>query len=295
MTGDWLLVHNPRAGGNDELAVLDLAERLGGVETVAAGAPDDLTATLERLGGRGLAVAGGDGSVHHAVQRLRAAGALRDTPVGIIPLGTGNDLAGSLGIPEDPARAAEVLTAGRLRTLDLIVASDGQVCVNALHAGVGVDAAERAGELKDALGALAYPLAAAIAAVDADGLEVEITVDGEAVPTEQGTATLMVVIANAATIGGGTAAAPAAQPDDGVLDVVVSRAVAPARRAAFGAALARGEHAERPDVAAVQGRSVTVAGEPLTYTVDGELGARPAASRTFRLEAATWRVAVPPA
>src|SRR5207248_883935 len=60
-------------------------------------------------------VCGGDGSAHAAVQGLAG----RGKPMGLLPLGTGNDLARNLGLPRDPAAAADVVLAGRTRAMDL--------------------------------------------------------------------------------------------------------------------------------------------------------------------------------
>ena len=102
-----------------------------------------------------MVVCGGDGSVHAVVAALHRAGAA-GPPVGLIPLGTGNDLARALGLPLDPAAAARVVLDGRPRTLDLLVDDAGGMVVNAVHLGVGAEAARQAAALKPRLGRLAY-------------------------------------------------------------------------------------------------------------------------------------------
>ena len=90
----------------------------------------------------------------------------------------------------------------------------------------------------------------------------------------------MVAVANGRTIGGGAELAPGAEPDDGLLDVVVATSTGPLARLGFAVALREGEHVERDDVLVVQGREVTVTGDPFPLNADGELDG-PVTSRTW--------------
>ena len=81
----------------------------------------------------------------------------------------------------------------------------------------------------------------------------------------------MVAVANGRTIGGGAELAPDAEPDDGLLDVVVATSTGPLARLGFGVALREGEHVERDDVLTGCGTQVTVTGEPFPLNADGEL------------------------
>jgi diacylglycerol kinase family enzyme len=82
----------------------------------------------------------------------------------------------------------------------------------------------------------------------------------------------MVGIGNGRGIGGGTQLLPHAEPDDGLLDVIVSRACGPFARVRYGAALQAGNHLQDRDVREARGRTVTVSGEPVDVNADGELG-----------------------
>jgi diacylglycerol kinase family enzyme len=291
---DHVLLVNGDAGSADRQAVAAAGEVLattGAVRTVETDAPDDLDDLLGDLDDEVLVVCGGDGSVHLAVDRLRAHGRL-DVPLGLVPLGTGNDLAQGLGLPLEPDDAAERIRDGAPRDLDLLVADDGTICVNALHAGIGVDAAERAQALKAAIGPVAYPLGAVAAGVTAPGWDVAVEVDGRRLEPAVGGAVLLVAVMNLRTFGGGTPMAPEAEPDDGALDVVVTTATGPAARAAFGNALRKGTHHERDDVAAARGRTVTIRGEAIGYNVDGELDGEEFTSRTWTVEPGVWRLVV---
>jgi diacylglycerol kinase family enzyme len=287
---DHVLLVNAEAGSSDEEAVTaaaDVLREVGDVEVVATGGPDELDAALLDLHGRRPVVCGGDGSLHLVVARLRALDLL-DVAVGLVPLGTGNDLARCVGLPfEDAAAAAARVRDGEPAGVDLLVDDTGRVCVNALHAGVGADAAARATALKDRLADLAYPVGAVLAGVAADGVRTRIEVDGEVVADED---VLLVAVTNGTGFGGGAAICPQARLDDGQLDVAVVTAVGPVARAAFGLALQRGEHLERDDVRVVRGREVRLRGEGLRYVVDGEIGETAEADRTWQVEQRAWQL-----
>ena len=287
--GFVLLVN--RAAGSSEDAVVDqvaLLLRTAGheVEVRACGQPDDVDDVVAAVGDRTLVVCGGDGSLHLAVGRLRAAGRL-DVPVGLVPLGTGNDFARAVGIPlEDPEGAVGHLLASATRPIDLLIGSDGRTCVNALHIGLGATAAARADAMKDNLDDLAYPLGAILAGLTEGGTPMRVEVDGEAVADGP---TLLVAVCNGTGFGGGARIAPDADPADGLLDVVVVQATGPVARAAFGIALQRGTHLERDDVELVRGRRVIIDGDDLRDDVDGELGEPGAAAREWHVDPGAWR------
>lgn len=287
---------NRRSGSADPDVIDLICDRLAtgaDVERYETAEPADLDGAFAQLDGRALVVIGGDGSVHAALQRARVTGNLDRVVFGLVPTGTGNDLARTLGLPLDPDDAAAALLTASARTLDLAVDDRDEVVVNAVHAGIGADAAERAQPMKDQVGAVAYPVGAVAAGVTTQGWAVTVTVDGvELVPPRSDGRALMVAIGNGCTIGGGTSICPSATLDDGVLDVVVSHATGPAARAAYGAALVRGDHASRDDVATARGTEVTIQGEPIPYNIDGEVtGERERA--TFRIRPSAWRILAP--
>ena len=289
-----LVVTNEAAGGTadeDVDAALAVLRSATDVRRDVCRAPDDLGRLLDGLGERTLVVVGGDGSVHTAVATLLARGELSaGRPIGLIPLGTGNDLARTLGIPLDPAAAARALLGGRPRPLDLVVDDAGGVVVNAVHLGVGAEAAEKASALKDRLGRAAYAVGSVAAGAGATGWHLQVVVDG--VPMDVDRDVLMVAVANGRTIGGGAPLAPDASPDDGLADVVVATSTGPLARLGFAVALREGEHVERDDVLVVRGRSVTVTGDPFPLNADGELDG-PVSARTWTVRPAAWSILVP--
>ena len=294
---------NRGAGTAEDDAVEKAVDVLRGGADVAVAATADaaeLDDAMAGLGDRRLVVIGGDGSLHAAIGALDRAGRLDPAePVGLIPLGTGNDLAQALGLSLDPVESATTVLSGVPRLLDLLRDDEGGVVVNAVHVGVGAVASAQAERFKGSLGTAAFPLGAAIAGVTSGGTELRVEVDGEVLAAadrewaaDGNTGVLMLGVCNGPTIAGGTPLAPGAIPDDGLADVVVSMATGPVARAAFATALLAGTHGDRPDVRIVRGRQVTVSGPPSEAVADGEL--EPAVgSRTWRVEPRAWSVLVP--
>ncbi|MGY1812663.1 diacylglycerol/lipid kinase family protein [Blastococcus sp. SYSU D00820] len=300
---ELLAVVNGAAGSADDESVqAALAGLRAGADVRVVRTADeaDLARAVAGRGGRRLVVLGGDGSVHAAVRALDRAGQLDPgDPVGIVPCGTGNDLARALDLPLDPVEGAEVVLTGTPRAVDVVRDDAGEPVLNAVHVGIGAHAYDRATRFKKLLGPAAFPLGAALAGVTTTSWDLRVEVDGEVVTTADGgwcadgrTGVLLVAVCNGPTIGGGRPLAPSAVLDDGLADVVVCVATGPVARAAFGVALARGRHADRRDVVITRGREVTVSGGPVQPDADGELQAAVTA-RTWRMEHRAWSVLVP--
>lgn len=279
----YLVVANPEAGGADAGVVAGVRERLaatGDEVRLVEGDDAELDALLREADGGCVVAVGGDGSLHRVAARLHATGRL-DLDVGLVPLGTGNDLARGAGLPLDPQAAADGVATWPARPVDLLV-GNGHVVVNVVHLGLGAHAAATASRWKSALGKLAYPLGAVVAGTWVSPWELRVTVDGRVL--HDGRAVL-VGIGNGRTIGGGTRIFPRAELDDGLVDVVVASArYGRAGRAVFGHAMRAGRHGRLPWVRTARGRHVAVAGEPVAGNADGEVW--PAAG--------SWEVGVVP-
>lgn len=288
----------------DALAVLGASLPPGGLEVARTQGPEDLRRALAGLGGRRLVVLGGDGSVHAAIGALHALGGLQRLrsvgPVGVVPLGTGNDLARSLGLPVgDAALAARTALEGRPSPVELVESVDEHgrtegVVVNAVHAGIGVSASKRAQKAKKVLRALAYPAGAVAAGVAARPWHLRVVVDGEEVHDGH-EGVLLVAVNLGSTVGGGARLSPGATPHDGLVDVVVSAATGPLARAGFAAAMVRGQHVERRDTAARRGADVLVEAvdaRPFEVNADGDL-TEPRTRWRWRCVGDAWQVLVP--
>lgn len=291
--GDILLIVSPGAGGTEAEAIADataVLARHGHVRRVDPTEPDELRQTLATVPRRLLVVAGGDGTLHVVVAALGQLGLTGSCPVAVLPMGTGNDFARGAGIPLAAGEAAEVAVNGRARPADLVSDDAGNVVVNAVHLGVGAEAADRAGTLKPLLGRTAYRLAAAVSGVQLPSWEVTVEVDGARLSDGP---SHLVAVCNGSTIGGGTWLRPRASPFDGVVDVLTVTAPAGlVERAELAAAAREGRLADDPAVAVARGQTVTISGQPLPPVADGELGEE-RAEHTYRLRPGAWTVMTP--
>lgn len=289
-----LLITNARAGSSDQANLglaLDALRAEADVEVAETSNPGELDGVLHRAGSRRIVVAGGDGSMHAVVAALHKRNELSGTVLGLIPLGTGNDFARSSGIPEDPAKAARVVLHGTPTPTDLLVDELGEIVVNNVHLGASAQAGRLGSAVKGVLGKVklgkvGYPIGAALAALRPHVLHLKVEVDG-AVVNDLDQPVLMVSLGNGSDVGGGTTLNPDAEPTDGTIDVMVSRAVRGLAKLNFAALLSRGEHDAHDDVVTLRGSTVTVAGEEFWTSADGEIHG-PETRRTWRVEAGAY-------
>jgi diacylglycerol kinase (ATP) len=165
---------------------------------------------------------GGDGTVAEVAGALAA----KRGRLGILPAGTGNLLAGNLGIPRDAVSAAELILKGHLRTLDLGRMETGLGARHfAVACGAGLDARmmqATSPRLKRVLGRSSYVLTAMRLATAIVPSEIELQVDG-AVHRTRAPA---VLVANCRyLIPGLLPLRESVRPDDGVLDIAIFEAV----------------------------------------------------------------------
>lgn len=293
-----LALVNAGAGSTAERAVAAAMVALrvrADVELVPTADLDELAAAVAVRGDRRLVLLGGDGSVHALAQVLRDGGTLHTVgPIGLVPLGTGNDLARGLGISLDPAEAAGTVLTGHARRVEMMLDDDDRVVVNAVHAGAGAEASARAAAAKPLLGRAAYPLGAVVEGVRTKGWHLRVTVDGEVLHDGR-RPVLMVALGLGTSIGGGALVAPDADPFDGVADVMVSLATGAVARLGYALAMRRGAHGTRDDVLTTRGSEVVVEsvdGVPFSTNADGE-PAGPFTERRWRMLTDAWQLVVP--
>jgi diacylglycerol kinase (ATP) len=208
------LAANRASGGGLDPEPLLAAMRERGAEVAGFGCEDD---DLERIAAWDpdrLAVAGGDGTVGPLAE---LAGRL-DVPLAVLPTGTANDFARAYGVPSDAHDAARLAVEGdQTKPLELGRLADGRPFVNVASAGLASVAARNAQPLKPRLGPLAYGVGALHAAAVEHPLPVTVRTDAGEVFAGRA---WQVIVAVSGAFGGGSGVAEA-DPDDGVLDVVV--------------------------------------------------------------------------
>ena len=240
-----LVITNADAGTADEErlaeALVVLREKAS-VEVAKTSNPGELDGVLHRAGGRTVVVSGGDGSLHAVVTALHKRRELDQTTLALLPMGTGNDFARSNDIPLEIEDAAKLVLSGEPRQVDLIVDETGNVVVNNVHVGVGAQASRKGAKWKTRLGAigvgkvnlgkLGYPIGAALSAFHPPNWRLRVEIDGEVV-NDVDRPVLMVAIGNGGNVGGGTELNPDADTEDGLLDVMISRAVKPSAKVGY--------------------------------------------------------------
>lgn len=272
-----VLLVNPSSGAGRGAAVGDAAlTRLRGLghEVEQVVAPD--AATAERLATRAvsrsgsdavdaLVVVGGDGVVHLGLNVVAGTG----VPLGVVPAGTGNDLARAWGLPSDPVAAVDTVDAclrlRSVRRLDAVrtvpvdgAGGDARWVAGVVAAGFDAVVNERANGWRWPRGAARYNLAIARELPVFRPVPYRLVLDGQVWETES----LLVAVANTASYGGGMRIAPDASATDGLLDVVVVRPVPLHRFVRLFPKVYQGTHVEL-DVVEVR-RAATV-----EVTVDG--------------------------
>jgi len=289
-----LAIANAAAGTADDESVDSAVATLRtayDVELVRTSTPEDLDqALVKHPDVRGVVVLGGDGSLHAVVSAVRKADRLDSLIIGLVPLGTGNDFAATLGLPDEPDLAAGVIVADNPAPVDLIIDGDDEVVINVAHIGIGAEAAVAARPLKKLLGPIGYVAGAMIASfkgIATPGAKVGITLDGE--PLFPRGSVIQLAVGNGRFVGGGAALLPEADPSDGRLDLMVTYAGRRHRRIAYAWKLKNGEQLEHGDVVYRQGMQVAVRGDALPCTSDGELS-EAATEHSWRLEAAALRM-----
>lgn len=293
-----LVFANAAAGSADDADVqqaLDVLREARDIDVVVPGQGESMQEAAGRAAGREIVVLGGDGSVNGCIAALDRSGTLTEVrAIGLVPLGTGNDFARTMGLPFDPAEAARVALRGAVQRVDLLHDDQGGIAVNVVHAGIAAQATANAEEVKGILGAGGYAVGALRAGVDAHGWHLRVTVDDEVV-TDGDQPVLMVSVAVGRSVGGGTQIAPHASPTNGQAQVMVCTATDAAARASFALDLRRGRHTEREDVTVARGRTVTVeaVGEhPFGINTDGDLDGEHW-SRSWTVQDNAWACRVP--
>ena len=216
-----------------------------------------------------IAVAGGDGSIGRAAETAAELG----VPLAVIPVGTANDFARALGLPQDRQAAIEIaLKSTRSKSVDLAYAVDldgaaaPRPFVNAASTGLSPAAARHAGALKRPLGPLAYAVGALRAGLGARPVFSRVRVDDTELYSGEA---WQVTVASSGAFGGG--AEVEADPRDGLLDAVVIEAGSRARLLVHAYGLRTGTVEGRADVHRAAGRAIQVRTDGHGFNVDGEL------------------------
>jgi len=228
----------------------------------------DLARRCVADGVESLVVVGGDGMVHVAVQELAGS----ETALGVIPAGTGNDVARYLDLPRsDPQRAADVVVGSRTRRIDL-ARTGAQYYVTVLATGFDSLVNERANAMRWPRGQMRYNLATLAELRVFQPLPYTLELDGEVRHVEA----MLVAVGNGPSFGGGLRITHGASLDDGLLDVVIIKTMSKPDLLRTYPKLFRGSHTRHRQYERHLVRTVTVAAPGIVGYADGErIGALP--------------------
>jgi YegS/Rv2252/BmrU family lipid kinase len=298
----WRVIVNPASGRPDGGAgwrAIEAALRSAGVtfDVVRTAQPGDggkLAQAALRDGSRHIAVAGGDGSVNEVVQGIMSAGLAdaRDVTLVVIPTGTGNDWARTLGITRRPADIARALAGGRTMRHDV-----GAIDLPGRHvarrwfinvAGAGFDAYVTERVPRPVPSAFTYLGIALEGLARYHAPHFRITADGETIEGRL----LLAFVANAQYCGNRMHVMPTARTDDGELDVLAVRELSLVQALPKLVKLYTGRILADPAVRHLRARRVRIeADPPAVIQADGQIvGETPA---EFSLLQQALRVVVP--
>ena len=269
-----VVILNPKAGSVRNVAALvkrirhlpDVEVRL----TARKGDAVRFARTALRRGCEMIVAAGGDGTLNEVVNGIGVNGSR--VRLGLIPLGTGNDFARTLGIPADLDEALAILAAGHTRAIDLVRVTSDRVryFVNVSAGGFsGLVNEKLTPKMKKTWGPLAY-LRSAVAALP------QLRAYRTRVALGKGKRLTLslynVVIANGRYVAGGRLIAPDASIDDGLLDIILIQERSAAELALLAAQVALGKHLSSNAIVFRRAAKVTVNSKPgMWFNVDGEL------------------------
>jgi diacylglycerol kinase (ATP) len=273
---------------------VDVLEARAAVTVIApesAAAMESAAIDAARAGTSAIVVVGGDGTVNRVVHAVAGLGAC--PPLGLIPLGTGNDFARALGVPSEPAEAARRVLAGRTVTLDLARAN-GRIFCTAGVLGVPASAALAVREWLEpgsalrpvamAMGGFSYTVAGL-----RHVLHPGVIAERYEISHPRGTLSVRspgVFFANTPALGGGLILPLASDATDGILEVAVIADMARPRLLAAFARFARGWPLPEGTLITVKASRVEIRCEgPRRFSADGDLLG----------ESDRWEVAIVPA
>ena len=225
---------------------------------------------------RYIVVAGGDGTLNEVINGI--AGRSRDVCLGLLPLGTGNDFARSLGLPATVEDNVEILLSKNTKEIDLVRVRSKRVryFVNVSAGGFsGVVDEKLTRQIKRAWGPLAYLRGAAAALPELHAYRTQIVLDDE----ERLSLELYnVVIGNGRFVAGGLPIAPNAELSDGLLDVILIPNHPAPKIALLAAEILLGKHVPGDAIVFRRAQKVAVRARPaMWFNVDGEpVGKAPA-------------------
>lgn len=225
-------------------------------------------------------VGGGDGTINAAAFGVIEAG----LPLGILPLGTANDLARTLGIPFDLDGAAQVIADGLTRRIDLGIVN-GEPFFNVASLGLSAELAQKlTRDIKRRWGRLGYAMVAFKVLLQAKPFRATISSEDESVRVR----TLQIAVGNGRFYGGGNAVEKDAAIDDQHLDLYSLELERAWKLALMARSFRHGQHSAWGEVRAVRAKEFDIrTRKPRPINADGEIVTQTPAHFSIRPAAVT--------
>jgi diacylglycerol kinase (ATP) len=266
---------NPSAGsvGSFDSIAVTIRDQLPDARIVSGSAAGDLTQLTRQAlcdGATTIIAAGGDGTLNEVLNGMGPD--FSRARLGLLPLGTGNDFARTVGVAPDLHEALLTIRNGRTRAIDVVRVQNvtTRFMVNVSAGGFSAQVNEKmTDELKDTWGPLCYARSFVEALGELHDYQTEITLDdGEQLQI----AAYNVVVANARYVAKGVPIAPEAEIDDGLADLVVLPVASIPALASLAPATLLGRHLEGDTILFRRAKRITISSEPqMRFNTDGEL------------------------
>jgi len=263
-----ILFANPTSGRGKGAKVLSIIENFlaSNNEKFKTVCTDTLKQSLVNLAeslqdnpGAKVVVIGGDGMVHAAINNIK------ENSIGVIPAGTGNDFARALGLPlDDPIENIRKVLAADVNLVDLGKVGNeyfAAICSTGFDSVVN----ERANKLKWPHGKMKYNIAMLLELPKFKPTNYEIIIDGEKLQRQA----MLIAIANGLSYGGGMKVCPAAEIQDGLLDIMILAPVSTLEFIRIFPSVFKGLHVTHPAVSIFRGSSIQITADAIAYA-DGE-------------------------
>ncbi|MDO5112194.1 MAG: diacylglycerol kinase family lipid kinase [Clostridia bacterium] len=268
----FYFIVNPVAGGGRTLSAFEKVQQALNereIDYAVAYTPGPFTATeLARdaldNGERCIVAVGGDGTMNEVAAALIGS----DATMGMLPFGTGNDLARVLGLPTEPMAALSVLLKGQTRLMDTGRANE-RVFLNVAGIGFDVDGLLATLKYKHRFrGMFPYMLGIFDALTHMRTLHMTFEANGETFRED----TLLMGVGNGQYFGGGMRAVPTADPFDGLFDVYIVRKVGIFRFLTLLPSFVKGKHAQKACVRHFRTTDIRIScPEDCMLDIDGEV------------------------
>ena len=234
---------------------------------------DARIADAAKEGCTSVIAAGGDGTIHTVVNAIMKIPSRVRPSLGILPLGTANDLAGTLKIPDDLSLALAIIERKESTPLDVIRVRSGQFeryFANVATGGNGSRvSAAMTDEIKKAWGAFCYLRGAVAVLSDLVSFNVSIACDSETLTNVKAWA---VLVANGKSNAGRIMIAPEASVDDGLLDLIIVLDGTAIDMVKIASSVLQGNFLESEQVIYRKAKRVSIEAEPtMPFTLDGEI------------------------